>query len=216
MNEDNNETEGKQDVSWVAWVKRLQSIAQDGLTYSHDEYDRERYHQLQAITAEIAAHYSAAPLDTMYHELVGQTGPATPKVDVRGAVFRQEHILLVKEHDDGYWSLPGGWADVGEPPSDGVMREILEETGYRVGVKKLAAVYDRDRHAHTPNLYSIYKLFFLCEIVGNEQHHTIDTAAVRFFPVDNLPPLSIARVTAAQIARMVEHYRRPELPTDYD
>jgi hypothetical protein len=118
-------------VKWLRWVKRLQAIAQDGLTYTTDDYDVGRYEQLREVAAEILAAHSTGDLERARRLLEVETGPATPKVDVRAAVFRDaSRILLVKEPDDGGWSLPGGWADVGESASEAAVREVREESGY--------------------------------------------------------------------------------------
>jgi ADP-ribose pyrophosphatase YjhB (NUDIX family) len=127
-------------------------------------------------------------------------------VDVRAAVFREEQILLVKEPGDEGWSLPGGWADVGESPSEAAARETLEESGYRVRPVRLLAAYDRDRHGHPPIPYHVYKLVFLCEILDE----------VRFFGEDELPELSVTRITPAQVSRFFEHHRNPNSPPDFD
>jgi len=126
------------------------------------------------------------------------------------------HILLVKERSDGLWTLPGGWADVNDSPAQAVEKEILEESGYKAKAIKIAAVYDRNKHGHPYHLYHTYKLFFLCEITGGKPSKTMETDGVGFFAENNLPPLSVDRVTAAQIKRMFEHYRNPGLATDFD
>lgn len=77
-------------------------------------------------------------------------GYATPKVDVRAVAFRDSKLLLVKEREDGWWTLAGGWADVGDSPSAAVVREVREESGYSVKVTKLLALLDRDLHGHPP------------------------------------------------------------------
>ena len=120
------------DPAWLRWVKRLQAIAQDGLTYARDDYDLGRYEQLREVAAEILAAHSAADLRHARELLQLETGPATPKVDVRAAVFKDGEILLVKEPDDSGWSVPGGWADVGETASESAVREVREESGYLV------------------------------------------------------------------------------------
>ncbi len=267
------------DPDWLERAKRLQAIAQTGLAFTHDAFDRERYETIRAVAAEmIAAAVAGAgfeadaglrarELDAVF---AGQSGYATPKVDVRAAVFREERILLVRERSDGGWTLPGGWADVGDSPSRAVEREVLEESGYEVRAVKLAAVLDRNRHRHTPHLFHIWKLFFLCEITGGRGKGEIagevsgegeitgggrgksgagaaagsagraadpagwaprtsderlrsgatassaETDAADFFQENALPPLSLGRVTAEQIAHMFEHHRHPELPTTFD
>jgi ADP-ribose pyrophosphatase YjhB (NUDIX family) len=204
------------DPNWLRWVKRLQAIAQDGLTYTRDDYDAGRYEQLREIAAEILAAHSTGDLDHARRLLALEAGPATPKVDVRATVFRDGAILLVKEPDDGGWSLPGGWADVGESPAEAAVREVREESGYRVRAVKLIAAYDRDRQGHTPVPYHVYKLVYLCEILDEPPSQTVDTDGVGFFGEHELPELSISRVTPAQIRSFFDHYRRPELPADFD
>ncbi|MDP9477050.1 MAG: NUDIX hydrolase [Actinomycetota bacterium] len=198
------------------WVKRLQAIAQDGLTYSRDGYDLGRYEQLREIAAEMLAAYSTGGLDEARGLLELQTGPATPKVDVRAAVFDGDAILLIKEPDDGGWALPGGWADVGESPAEAAAREVYEESGYRVRANRLLSVYDRDRHGHPPIPYHVYKLVFLCEIVDHDSSVATEADGIGFFPAGSIPPLSLSRVTPAQIERLLEHHRNPGLPTDFD
>ena len=145
-----------------------------------------------------------------------EVGYATPKVDVRGAIFRDDTILLVKERADGCWTLPGGWADVGESPSEVVVKEVYEESGYQARAIKLLAVYDRDKQGHPPLPFYVYKLFFKCELIGGSPSSSIETEEVGFFPEDALPELSLGRVTPAQITRLFQHYRQPDLPTDFD
>lgn len=194
----------------------MQAIAQDGLTYTEDGYDIGRYEQLRDIAAEILAAHSTGDLDGARELLTLQSGPATPKVDVRAAVFDGDAILLVKEPDDGGWSLPGGWADVGETPAQSVAREVYEESGYRVRVARLLAAYDRDRQGHPPIPYHVYKLCFSCEILDCGPSVVVDTDGVGFFGEHEIPALSISRVTPAQIARFFQQHRDPALPADFD
>jgi len=137
-------------------------------------------------------------------------------VDVRAAVFREGLILLVKEPGEEGWSLPGGWADVGESPSEAAARETLEESGYRVRPVRLLAAYDRDRHGHPPIPYHVYKLVFLCEILDEVPSSNVDTDEVRFFGEKDLPELSISRVTLAQVSRFFEQDRDPGRPAAFD
>ncbi len=201
----------------IQWAQQLQAISQNGLTYAVNEYDRGRYSHLQRLAAEMMA---ATDLRVSPQHLVEffsrEAGHATPKVDVRAAVFRDGRILLVREISDGGWTLPGGWADVGDSPSTAAVREVKEESGYDVKVTKLVAAYDRDRHAHPPIPYHAYKLFFLCDLLGGEPAHSNETDGVDFFPENNLPPLSLTRTLPEQIALMFRHYREPGLPAEFD
>ena len=201
---------------WLGWVKRLQAIAQDGLTYSEDPYDLGRYEMLRDVAAEILAAHSRGSLEQARGLLELETGPATPKVDVRAAVFREGEILLVKEPSDSGWSLPGGWADVGETAAEATVREVREESGYLVRAVKLLSVHDRDRHGHPPIPYHVYKLVFRCELLGDSPLPEIDADRVAFFGEAEIPELSVSRVTRAQVGRLFEHQRNPELPADFD
>jgi ADP-ribose pyrophosphatase YjhB (NUDIX family) len=205
---------------WLNWARELQAIAQTGLAFSKDAYDRQRYGAIRSLAARILAEHSEAECSHIEALFTQQAGYATPKVDVRGAVFRNDGgILLVREiADAGRWTLPGGWADVNESPSECVIREVREESGFEVAVRKLAAVYDRDRHGHVPlHAFHVYKLFFICEIAGGAPRPGLETSEVGFFTTDNLPDdLSAGRVRQHQMRRMMEHWRSPELPTDFD
>lgn len=201
---------------WLEWTQRLQAIAQTGLNYARDPFDVERYEQIREIAAEMAAHTSDADVDTMRALFAGEVGHATPKVDVRGVVFGQDRLLLVRERSEGLWTLPGGWADIGESAAEATAREVFEESGYRTRAVKLLALYDRNKHPHPPYPFHTYKLFFQCELLGGEPVTSIETDGIEFFRVNELPELSVMRVTEEQIARFFEHYRHPDWPTDFD
>jgi ADP-ribose pyrophosphatase YjhB (NUDIX family) len=172
---------------------------------------------VREIAAEMMAEQSEWAAQPIRDLFADQAGYATPKVDVRGVVFDLDgEILLVKERRDGRWTRPGGWADVNDSPAEATEREVREESGYRARAVKLLACYDRHKHAHPPYAFHIYKLFFLCELEGGAPATSIETADVGFFFEDEIPPLSLPRVTPAQIARFFEHHRHPEWATDFD
>jgi ADP-ribose pyrophosphatase YjhB (NUDIX family) len=202
---------------WLDWAKRLQAIAQIGLTYAHDPYDVERYTAVREIAAEMLAAGSGAELSVIRELLSKDTGYATPKVDVRGVIFREHKILLVKERSDGRWTLPGGWADVGESASESVVREVHEESGFQTRPVKLLAVFDRSKHPHDPPFpFHVYKIFFLCEITGGKAAPGSETDDAAFFGEAQIPELSTTRITLGQVRRMFEHHRIPDLPADLD
>lgn len=200
----------------LEWARKVQAIAQNGLAFSRDPFDRTRYQELAELTATMLATELAAPLATVRAFWEGEHGYATPKVDVRGGVFRGDEVLLVRERTDGRWTLPGGWVDVNDAPSSAVAREIFEESGYSARAVKLAALVDKNRHPHPPGVYHIYKLFFLCELTGGSPATSAETDAVAFFPVHALPELSTGRVLAPQIERLYRHQLDRSLPTDFD
>lgn len=198
-------------------ARKLQATAQTGLEFNTNEYDRDRYKLISEIAAELMASHCDAPIEKFKELFAAQSGYATPKVDVRAAAFRDGKILLVREAADGLWTMPGGWSDVNDSPREAVEREVVEESGFRVKATKLAAVYDRARHPHEPPLpFHVYKMFFVCEIIGGEATTSRETLDVGFFAPDALPPLSISRNLPFQIHRLFEHAKNPALPTDFD
>lgn len=202
---------------WLDWAKRLAAISQSGLAYSDNNYEIERYQAIRDIAAEMMAAGGDMEKAGFIELFSREAGYATPKVDVRGAAFRDDTILLVKESVDGLWTLPGGWADVGDSPSEAVEREVIEESGFEVRTVKLCAVYDRNKHPHKPSFpFHLYKMFFLCEIIGGQPKTSPETDAVEFFAEYQIPPLSQGRVLPQQIKRMFQYYRDPSLPTDFD
>lgn len=202
--------------AWVDWARRLAGIAQNGLAFTDGEYDRLRYAEVREIAAAMLAAGGAAAPEVVHGFLERDDGYATPKVDVRGAVFRDGRLLLVRE--GGVWTLPGGWADVGDSPAASVVREVREEAGYETRATKLLALYDRSLHPHVPpRPWRIYKLFFRCELLSEQQAPLAsETDAAEFFARDALPDLDLARVTPGQVERLFAHHDDPSLPPDFD
>jgi ADP-ribose pyrophosphatase YjhB (NUDIX family) len=215
------------DPKWLDFAQRIQALAQTGLNYEPHRFDQERYDKLLDIAAAMFSAYSDTDIEHITGVFRQQTGHATPKVDVRGVVFREDKLLLVREQlDGGRWTLPGGWADINEAPSIATVREVYEETGYRAQAVKLLALYDRRLHGHPPGVFHAYKLFFRCELlndqpeqaqVDNQSASFVETSEATFFAESEIPAdLSLGRVTPSQIRRFFEHLRQPDLPTDFD
>ncbi len=197
-------------------AKRLQAVAQAGLTYTSDPFDIERFQEVQDLGLQLMASHTGLE-KTICQEFFNQeTGFPTPKVDVRGVVFQENRILMVREKMDGKWSLPGGWADIGLSPREVVVKEVSEESGLHVTPHRLLAVYDKKRHSHPPSPYHLYKLFIECDIIGGELLPGMETLDAGFFPLHALPELSVNRVTIGQIHRMFELHQHPSLPPDFD
>ena len=202
---------------WLGIARELRALAQTGLTFTQDRFDRQRYLRLREISAEMLARGSGADPAEVLDILGLDQGYATPKVDVRGAAFVEGRVLLVREISNGLWSLPGGWADIHQSPAEGVVREIAEESGFTARALKLAAVRDYHRSGHPPRSADyIYKLFFICEITGGAARPSEETSEVAFFARDALPPLSLGRVTPAEIEEMFCHKEQPDLPTYFE
>jgi ADP-ribose pyrophosphatase YjhB (NUDIX family) len=205
-----------QEPQWLKIAREVRAIAQTGLAFTTDGFDRQRYQRLQQLAAMLLAQGSAGGHEPILELLRQEKGYATPKVDVRGAAFVEGRVLMVREISDGKWTLPGGWADINQTAGECVVREIAEESGFKARALKLAAVYDYQKRNPPRHIDSIYKMFFICEIVGGAACASDETSEVAFFPRDELPPLSLGRTTAAQIDRMFEHRENPQLATDFD
>lgn len=200
---------------WLEWAREIQAIAQTGLTYTTNEFDIQRYKRLTEIAAEMVAAQTSLPKGTVLESFQAQQGYATPKVDVRAAAVREGKILLVQERVDGRWSMPGGWADVGEFPSAVAAREAWEESGFTVKVNKLVAVFDAN-HIEPLQLFHAYKLIFLCSIMEGEPRPSNETLAVDFFPLEALPPLSALRTNRRMLTEVFAHAADPSRPTFFE
>ncbi|MGW0230750.1 NUDIX hydrolase [Actinopolymorpha singaporensis] len=198
----------------------LAAMSQNGLTYSSDRYDIARYERLRSMSADLMGLIGTPDAAEFRAALNAEAGHATPKVDVRGALFRDDRVLLVQEAGDGRWTLPGGWADALDSPSAAAEREFAEEAGLRVRARRLAAVHDGSvRNGHAGSPWHTYKLFFLVDRLDDSPPRAGldgETVDVGFFALDELPALSTARCTADQLAILLAHHRDPALPTDFD
>ncbi len=204
--------------TWLHWAKRLQALASTGLHYCSDEFDRERYAEVAGIANEMLALLGNVPVRRI-EGLVSDfaKGHATPRVDVRGAVFQHDKVLLVREASDGLWTLPGGFAEVGASPAENVEKEIREEAGIDVAATAVYGIRHKARHPYPPDSRDIYKLFFLCEPRGKlapKAGH--ETTAVGFFDLDDLPPLSTARVLEQDITAAFLFRAEPDKPLLFD
>lgn len=205
-----------QEPHWLRIAREVRAIAQTGLAFSADGFDHQRYQRLRELAAQLMAQGSATEQESILELLRQEKGYATPKVDVRGAAFQDGRVLMVREISDGKWTLPGGWADINQSAGECVVREIAEESGFKARALKLAAVYDYQKRNPPRHIDSIYKMFFICEIVGGAACASDETSEVAFFARQELPPLSLGRTTAAQIDRMFEHRENMQLATEFD
>ncbi len=194
---------------WLEWAKRIQSLSQAGLTFSKDVYDLERYEELRKISVEILEQYTDVSMEKITELFASETGYQTPKLDIRGAVFQNGEILMVREKIDDKWSLPGGFCDVGLSPTENIVKEIKEESGYEVKASRLIALLDMNKHSHPPQPYHYYKLFIHCELVGGQAGTGIETKDIGFFPENNLPILSTDRNTVEQIEMLFQYHKNP-------
>ncbi len=202
-------------AKWIQWAQEIFSMSQAGLTYSKNEFDIERYKRLQEITAEMIESQSEVSKESALESFSMQAGYITPKIDVRGAIIRENKILLIQEKSDGKWAMPGGWADLGDAPASVAEREVWEESGYRVKAEKVVAVIDANR-IKPMEFYHAFKIIFLCKLIGGEPQISHETLAVDFFELNNIPSLSIYRTNENMLKEVFEHIKDPARPTYFD
>ena len=198
---------------------RVSSLARDGLAYTTNDFDRDRWMQLEVVAADLFGLLADRPAADFALPLSVDVGYVTPKVEIRGGIVDEhDRLLMMRERLDGRWSLPGGFADPLDTPSEAVVREIREETGYDAEVVKLVGVWDRDTQGHTPRYpIAMWKLFFLCRLTGGHTPPSeLETLDVGWFGLHELPELSTGRVLPHELARVLAHAHDPSLPTEFD
>lgn len=201
---------------WLEWAREIQSLCQTGLAFASTDYETQRYRRLNEIAAAIIENHTGLSREELISNFSAQPGYATAKIDVRGAVVRDGEILLVQERRDQKWCMPGGWADVGDIPSEMVAREVWEESGFEVAPRKVLAVFDANREGRPLELYHAYKIIFLCEITGGEPRTSDETMGVDFYSFDNLPPLSSQRTNERHLAEVRAHLADERRPAAFD
>ncbi|MGV8949311.1 MAG: NUDIX hydrolase [Candidatus Paracaedibacter sp.] len=198
-------------------VTELQALAQTGIAYSKDEYDIGRYERILEISAELLSPHSNYSYEDIIELFTKDSGYATPKIDVRGAVFKDSKLLHVREKSDGLWSMPGGWADVNLSPSENVLKEIKEETGYQCKVTKLIGVYDKKKSNRPGRWPHVYKIFFMCELIDALRAPLCDEILeTGFFKLEKIPPLSEGRVSRYQVEKSFIYYNTQKLETYFE
>ncbi|WP_437919960.1 NUDIX hydrolase N-terminal domain-containing protein [Sphingobacterium sp. LRF_L2] len=192
-------------------LKKMKALADTGLVYSQDDYNRERYEELKEITLTLMADMAGVELKKFKDFYVPVVDYPTPKVDVRAFILNENNeVLLVQEKQDSCWSLPGGWADIGSTPKESVLKEIYEEIGHHANVERLIAVFDKKVHPHPPQPFYVYKMVFLCSLTdaGKDFKIAFDTLDVQYFSINNLPPLSQDRIVESQIKLLFDQLQQ--------
>ncbi len=200
---------------WLDWAIELQSLAQAGLTYGKDVYDRERYERIREISAEIMSHMTEIPVEKVKDLFCNESGYQTPKLDTRAAIFEEDKVLLVRENN-GKWSLPGGWCDVNLSVGENTVKEVKEEAGLEVTADRVVAIQDRAKHNLPLYAYGVCKVFVQCSVLGGQFEKNIETTEYRYFPENELPELSTEKNTGEQIQMCFRAYRSKEWVTLLD
>jgi ADP-ribose pyrophosphatase YjhB (NUDIX family) len=201
---------------WLKIAREIQQLSQTGAAFAVTDYEKDRYKRLTEITAEIIEHHTDLEKESVKKILMEHPGYATPKIDVRAAVIKDGKILLVQESTDKCWSMPGGWADVGDVPSEVAIRETKEESGYEVKPVKVIGVYDANRIGGRLEFFHAFKLIFLCELIGGEAKTSDETLDVKFFTLDEFPLLSLNRTNEQHIAEIKKHLMDKNRATYFD
>ncbi len=194
---------------WVDMIVELQSLAQAGLAYGKDAYDKERYKRIREISAEMMSHIADIPLEKVKGLFCNEIGYQTPKIDTRAAIFKDDKILLVQEKN-GTWSLPGGWCDVTVSVAENTIKEVKEEAGLDVIVKSVIAIQDREKHNLPMYAYRVCKIFMLCSAVGGNFEPNIETIGFAYFAEDEIPQLATEKNNEEQIKMCFASYRAGE------
>lgn len=205
----------EQNEKWLQWAVELQSLAQAGIFYGRDEFDRERYERIREIAAEMISFKSAIPMDKVRNLFCSEIGYQTPKIDCRAAIFQDGKILLVQEKN-GSWSLPGGWVDVNVSVKENVIKEVKEEAGLDVTADMVIAVQDREKHNLPVYAYKVCKIFILCTAVGGTFESNIETVESNYFGPDELPQLAEEKNNEEQIRMCFDAYRSDSWKTLFD
>lgn len=200
---------------WLQWAVELQSLAQAGLFYCKDKYELERYERIREISAEMVSLQSEIPLEKVKNLFCGDVGYQTPKIDTRAAIFKEGKILLVHEAD-GTWALPGGWVDVNVSVMENTIKEVKEEAGLDVTVKRIIAVQDREKHNLPVYAYKVCKIFMQCEATGGEFIPNIETTGFAYFSMDELPCLAEEKNNREQIEMCFRAMRAETWEALYD
>lgn len=202
--------------NWLEVAREIQQLSQTGLAFAVTDYEKNRYKRLTEITAEIIEHHSTLEKESVTKILMKHPGYATPKIDVRAAVIKDKEILMVQETTDNCWAMPGGWADVGDIPSEVAIRECKEESGYDVKPIKVIGVFDANRIGGHLEFFHAFKIIFLCELIGGEARTSDETLDVQFFGFDELPALSLNRTNDRHLNEIKQHLIDPKRKTFFD
>jgi len=198
-------------------IKRIQALAEIGLEFSHNIFDRERYEELHEISLQMLNQITDVPVEKITPVIQDKNGYKTPKVDVRAVVFNENNeILLIQEKADNRWAMPGGWADVGYSPSEVAVKECFEEAGLKVETSKLLAVLDKQKQNMPPAFEYVYKIFLLCTKLNDNISVGSETSDVGWFDEQNLPELSTPRNTVDQIKLMFQYHRGEKTEPCFD
>jgi ADP-ribose pyrophosphatase YjhB (NUDIX family) len=198
-------------------LRALLNVAQSGLFYTKDVYDKERYETLLAIWSELTGELSEGSTAGLRDWAAADRGPVTPKLAVRVGVFDREHrMLLVRERADGLWSLPGGWVDVNQTPAQAAIKEVYEEAAVHAHIERYCGLVDQRKFYDNP-VFHVICLFFVASIIEAEIFiENNEILEISYFTQHALPPLSTRRIRREEIQKLFEVYNDQTVAAFYE
>ena len=190
---------------FVKYLQRMIAITDTGLTFTKDPFDRERYEDLRVLLSEMLDQASDLDVEEVAEVLKPTFAYATPLMDVRAWIVEDEKICLVRGQGENDWALPGGFGEVGYSPTENILKEIEEETGFEAKVERLLAVFDTNRFQLQSKQYA--KFVFECKLLDGQFQENQEIADLQFFAIDQLPNLSEKRITKEQIEILWQVYQ---------
>ena len=190
---------------FAKYLQRMIALTDTGLTFTKDPFDRERYEDLRSLLSEMLNQVSDLDADEVAELLKPTSAYATPLMDVRAWIVEDEKICLVRGQGENDWALPGGFGEVGYSPTENILKEIEEETGFKVKVERLLAVFDTNRFQLQSKQYA--KFVFECKLLDGQFQENQEIADLQFFAIDQLPNLSEKRITKEQIEILWQVYK---------
>ena len=190
---------------FVKYLQRMIALTDTGLTFTKDTFDRERYEDLRSLLSEMLNQASDLDAEEVAEVLKPTSAYATPLMDVRAWIVEDEKICLVRGQGENDWALPGGFGEVGYSPTENILKEIEEETGFEAKVERLLAVFDTNRFQLQSKQYA--KFVFECKLLDGQFQKNQEIADLQFFAIDQLPALSEKRITKEQIEILWQVYQ---------
>ena len=168
----------------------LRAIADMGIRFAENSYDRERYERTRTASARIVAALERRSPDGVLERYDDSLGQVTPQAGSSAAVFRDGRILLIRREDNGLWALPGGMVEVGETLAEAAVRELREEANVEGRATRLLAVIDSRLWRSRSKTHFIHPVFLVEAAEGQEPSPGPETTDAGFFAEDDLPPMS--------------------------
>ena len=190
---------------FAKYLQRMIALTDTGLTFTKDPFDRERYEDLRGLLSEMLNQASNLDSEEVAEVLKTTSAYATPLMDVRAWIVEDEKICLVRGQGENDWALPGGFGEVGYSPTENILKEIEEETGFEAKVERLLAVFDTNRFQLQSKQYA--KFVFECKLLAGQFQENQEIADLQFFAIDQLPNLSEKRITKEQIEILWQVYQ---------